>query len=164
MTDVTAQSQETPPEVLVSSSVIGVPLLLTAVRCTLQYILVSFEPRLVAVGLQKTSHSYGLVAESKVFAVNLLRTEDQGVVKAFTKGRAKNPDKMKDVEFSRGPATGCPVLPEAAAYLECRVVEAFDAGGDHDVVVGEVINAEVRKPGTPGETLNLPAIGWNYAG
>lgn len=124
----------------------------------------SFEPPLVAVGLQKTAHTYGLVEQSKVFAVNILRAEDQDAIKAFTKGRAKNPEKMQGVQFTPGPQTGCPILPEAAAYLECKVVATLDTGGDHDIVLGQVVNAEVRKPGKPEDTLNLPQLGWNYAG
>lgn len=124
----------------------------------------SFEPQLVAVGLQKTSHTYGLVDQSRVFTVNLFRAEDQDAVKPFTKGRAKNPDKMKGVDFERAPQTACPVLPQAAAYLECRVVDIFETGGDHNLVLGEVINAEMRQPGEAADMLTLPAIGWNYAG
>lgn len=51
MTDIPVQNRETPPEVLVSTSVIGVPLLLTAVRCILQYILVPFVLPLIGLGL-----------------------------------------------------------------------------------------------------------------
>lgn len=124
----------------------------------------SFAPQLVAVGLQKTSHSYGLVEKSKVFAVNIFRIEDQDAIKPFTKSRAKNPDKMTNVEFTRGQRTDCPILPEAAAYLECKVVGKLETGGDHDLILGEVVNAEVRKAGGASETLSLPDLGWNYAG
>lgn len=43
-------AETTPPEVIVGSSVIGVPIALTAVRCTLQYILVPFVLPLFSVG------------------------------------------------------------------------------------------------------------------
>jgi len=124
----------------------------------------SFEPQLLAVALQKTSHSYGLVESGKVFTLNLFRQEDQDVLKAFTKSRAKNPEKMKGVEFSRGPQTGCPVLPQAAAYLECKLVGKLETGGDHDIILGEIVNAELRQASKPGEMLTLPGIGWSYAG
>lgn len=124
----------------------------------------SFEPQLVAIALQKTSYTYGLVEKGMVFTINMFRKEDQEAVKPFTKSRAKNPDKMKGVEFTRAPQTQCPVLPQAAAFLECKVVGKLDTGGDHDIILGEVVNAEVRQGGEPGDMLTLPTIGWSYAG
>lgn len=50
MAETTVTRKETPPEVLVSTSVIGVPLLLTAVRCILQYILVPFVLPFIGLG------------------------------------------------------------------------------------------------------------------
>ena len=44
------KSERISPEVIVGSSLVGVPLLLTAVRCTLQYVLVPFV--LPIVGIQ----------------------------------------------------------------------------------------------------------------
>ncbi|MGD2162116.1 MAG: flavin reductase family protein [Anaerolineales bacterium] len=124
----------------------------------------SFEPRQLALGLQRTSYTHGLVEKSRVFAVNIFREEDADYIKPFTKGRAKNPDKMADATFEAAPETGCPVLEGAAAVIECEVVEIIDAGGDHDIVVGELINAQVFKEGEVGETLTLPYLGWSYAG
>jgi flavin reductase (DIM6/NTAB) family NADH-FMN oxidoreductase RutF len=125
---------------------------------------VSFEPRLVSFGLQRTSHSHGLIVESRVFSINLFRKEDEEAIKPFSKGRRKKPDKLQGARYEPGPETGCPILEEAAAYLECRVVAVLDVGGDHDVVVAEVVGAGVRKPGTVDDTLSLPHLGWSYAG
>ncbi len=125
---------------------------------------VSFEPRQVALGLQKTCHTHQVIEEGGVFALNIFRKEDQEAIKPFTKGRSKNPEKMKDARFEPGPETGCPVLEGCAAFVECRVVRIIDTGGDHDIVVGEVVGAGVSKPGEVSETLTLPDLGWSYAG
>jgi flavin reductase (DIM6/NTAB) family NADH-FMN oxidoreductase RutF len=125
---------------------------------------VSFEPRQLALGLQKTCYSHELIEKGGVFAVNIFRKEDEDSIKPFTKGRAKNPDKMKDASFTPAPETGCPILDGAAAYLECRVVKIVDTGGDHDIVVGEVVAAGVAKPGEVADTLTLLDLGWSYAG
>ena len=124
----------------------------------------SFEPRLVTLALQKTAYSYDLVERGKVFAINIFRVEDADVIKSFTKSRKKNPDKLEDADFTPGPETGCPILEEAAAYMECKVVKIVDIGGDHDLIVGEVVGAGVRKPGVIEDTLTLSDIGWSYAG
>lgn len=125
---------------------------------------VSFEPRLIALGLQKTSYSYGLIKDGGVFAVNIFNKADIQEIKSFTKSRAKNPNKVETADFTPGPVTGCPILAGAAAYLEVKVQQVVDVGGDHDIVVGEVVGAGVRTPGDASDTLTLASIGWSYAG
>ena len=124
----------------------------------------SFEPRLLTLALQKTAYSHGLIESGKVFAVNIFNRADAEVIKPFAKSREKKPDKIETANFTPGPETGCPILEDAAAYLECKVVRIIDIGGDHDLVVGEVVGAGVRKPGEAEDTLSLPHIGWSYAG
>jgi flavin reductase (DIM6/NTAB) family NADH-FMN oxidoreductase RutF len=124
----------------------------------------SFEPRLVVLGLQKTCYTHGLIEKGRVFAVNLFNKEDEEHIKPFTKGRSKNPDKMKEVAYTEAPETGCPVLEGAAAFMEFKVVDILDVGGDHDLVVGELVNAESLKDSEVEDTLSLPHIGWSYAG
>lgn len=125
---------------------------------------VSFEPRLVVFGLAKKAYSHELIGKGGVFAVNIFNKEDQEAMMPFTKARAKRPDKMDTAAWTPGPATGCPVLEGAAAYIECRVVQMIDVGGDHDLLVGEVIDAGILKPGEVTDTLTLPHVGWSYAG
>ncbi len=125
---------------------------------------VSFDPRLVAVGIAKSAHSHGLISAGQVFGVNLFLNEDQDAIMGVTKGRGKNPDKMSDASYTHGDSTGVPILEGAAAYLECRVTQIVDVGGDHDIVVGEVVNAGVNKEGEPADMLSLVKLGWSYAG
>jgi flavin reductase (DIM6/NTAB) family NADH-FMN oxidoreductase RutF len=125
---------------------------------------VSFEPHHIVIGLQNTAYSSGLIEKSRKFVVNIMRKEDADVIKAFTKSREKNPDKFKSANTSDAPVTGVPVLDEAAAFLECEVVEIVDTGSGHAALVGKVVGGGVRKPGKPEETLTLLDLGWSYAG
>ena len=124
----------------------------------------SFTPRLIALGLQKTCYTHSLLEEGGSFAVNIFSQEDSEAIMPFTKGRSKNPDKMKDASYTQAPLTGCPVLDGAAAYVECRVVQIVDVAGDHDIVVGEVLGGDVIKELESTEVLTLPKLGWSYAG
>ena len=124
----------------------------------------SFTPRLVAIGLARKAYTHDLIEKSGVFAVNIFNQEDQEALTRYTKGRAKAPDKMEGASFTPGPATGCPILEGAAAVLECKVTQLLNVGGDHDLLVGEVINALILKPGEVEDTLTLPDVGWSYAG
>lgn len=125
---------------------------------------VSFTPRLVAFGIAQKAHSHDLIAEGEAFAINIFKKSQADAIKLYTKSRAKNPHKLADVAYTLTPQLGCPVLPGAAAYVECRLVRLVDVGGDHDIAVGEVVGAEVFDPGEAHETLTLPHVGWSYAG
>lgn len=125
---------------------------------------VSFEPRLVALGLQKTSFSYGLIEEGRVFAINIFRKEDEEILMPFCKSRAKFANKMEEATYRAAPVTGCPILDGAAAYIEFKVARIIDVGGDHDIVVGEPVGAEVLKESEASDVLTLPHLGWSYAG
>jgi flavin reductase len=125
----------------------------------------SFEPRQVTLGLQKTSYTHGLVTTGQVFAVNIFAAADAEIIKKVMKSREKRPDKMQEIHYSAAPETGCPVIEGAAAYVECRVVSIFDTGGDHDLVLGEVVGGNVMKDIDAKDSLSLTHhLGWNYGG
>lgn len=105
---------------------------------------VSLAPPLVLVCLDKTSHTRTLVAQTGAFAVNVLRSDQQEVSRAFSQ-RGLKP--FATVSHRRG-ANGAPLLDDAIAVLECSTYRTF-AAGDHDVVLGEVTATAV--PG--GEPL-----------
>lgn len=124
----------------------------------------SFTPRLVVVGLAKSAYTHDLVSSGKVFAINIFNEEDKDAIMPFTGGRAKRPEKMANATYTPGPETGAPILEGVSAYLECRMVDLVDIGGDHDLLVGEVVNAQILKGGEVEDTLTLPDMGWSYAG
>ncbi len=125
---------------------------------------VSFSPRLLAVGIQNYCHSYGVVKAGGVFGLNIFLQADEEALKPALGGRAKKPDKMKEADTVPAPVTGVPVMAGAAAFIECKVRQIVDIGGDHDIVVGEAINAEIVKEAAPPDVLSLTQMGWSYAG
>lgn len=70
-----AKNTGTSPEIIAGTSLIGVPIMLTAVRCTLQYILVPFVLPLIGLGSAlstKVNVAAGLLGLA-VIAYNLTR-------------------------------------------------------------------------------------------
>ena len=57
--------------------------------------------------------------------------------------------------------TGAPVLREAMAYLDCRVVDRHEIG-DHVVFFGEVADSGLIDE--KAEPLTLHETGWRYGG
>ena len=124
----------------------------------------SYAPRLLAVGIQKSCYSHGLLAVGGGFGLNIFLQADSEAIMGVTSGRAKKPEKMTEANYSAAPETGVPVLDGAAAFIECKVTRIVDVGGDHDIIVGEAINADVLKEGAPPDVLSLTQLGWSYAG
>ena len=125
---------------------------------------VSFEPRLVLFALAQNAYTHEVVSHGHVFAINIFNKEDSDHIKPYTKARAKNPSKMEAAPWMPAPVTGCPILEGAAAVIECRMTQLIDVNGGHDLLVGEVVNAVILKPGDEHTSLTLPHMGWNYAG
>lgn len=105
---------------------------------------VSFNPVLVMVSIAPTRYSHDLIKESGVMAVNILTSEQMELAKRFGYKSGRKVDKCAGLEWITG-ATGAPILPQAYAYLDLKVVSTFPAG-DHTLFVGEVVEAKILHP------------------
>ena len=102
---------------------------------------VSFDPKLVAVSIEREAYTHELVAAGGVFVVNLVAQDDRAIVRKFTKPVEVDLDARTLNGFAfRDGATGAPILEQAVAYVECEVRESIDDGG-HTLFVGEVVDA-----------------------
>ena len=135
---------------------------------------VSFEPRLVAVAFEDDSRSLARIRANGVFTVNLLTEEPDSMELARQflqpydaskiKGRsdaaaAQRHHKLEGVEHWLRDS-GCPVLEDALAWLECEA-EQFVEAGDHVLVIGRVLDGEVL---VSAEPLTSLYTGWTYSG
>jgi flavin reductase (DIM6/NTAB) family NADH-FMN oxidoreductase RutF/DNA-binding FadR family transcriptional regulator len=99
----------------------------------------SLEPPMLLVCLNKTSSTGRAVGASRRFAVNILAEGQIDTAMHFgSKG-----DKFAGQPIVRG-IGGEPILEDALAILECRVVEEV-AGGTHTVFLAEVEHATGRQ-------------------
>lgn len=99
---------------------------------------VSLEPRLVLVCVERDTEMAPLVAEAGVFALSILGADQDAVSNRFAdSSRAEGEAQFADLAVEAA-VTGAPVLADALAWLDCRVWATYD-GGDHVIVVGEVL-------------------------
>lgn len=107
----------------------------------------SLSPPQVLVCVANEGQMARLVAESGVFAVNVL-AEGQGSVSRFfaTRGRGAV-DHFEGVR-TRVATTGAPVIENCLAYFDCRLVANYP-GGDHRILVGQVLEACGCQAGRP---------------
>jgi flavin reductase (DIM6/NTAB) family NADH-FMN oxidoreductase RutF len=120
----------------------------------------SFQPPLVAVGVKSDSGAHEIIKESRAFALNVLGKGQQALAFSFFKSLERDGSSIGGEQFSSG-ESGSPILANAAAYLECSLVDTVERG-DHSIFVGEVVQAGVNRDitGRPdGETLVLGDLG-----
>lgn len=119
---------------------------------------VSFDPRIVAVAVQAGAVTRANIDATGVFSVSILGQGTKDLALKFTKKSQHGPDRLEGEPVSTF-ETETPVLDQAVAWFECRVVDKAEPG-DHVVFFGEVIGGDVRE----GDATTLAQTGMSYAG
>lgn len=107
---------------------------------------VSLDPPLVMFCPAKTSSTWGRIAGSGHFCVNILGDHQKDVCGVFA---SKASDKFAGVEWHPA-STGSPVIKGSIGWIDCEIHAVHD-GGDHDIVVGLV--KELGADATDGPLL-----------
>ncbi|MBC7940506.1 MAG: flavin reductase family protein, partial [Chitinophagaceae bacterium] len=87
--------------------------------------------------LARSSASLAAFVEAEFFAVHILGAKQEALSNRFAKRGA---DKFAGIELARGHG-GVPLLDGCAARFECRTAYRHE-GGDHEILVGEVLTFE----------------------
>jgi flavin reductase (DIM6/NTAB) family NADH-FMN oxidoreductase RutF len=103
---------------------------------------VSLDPPLVLFCIDKKAHLYPAFKSTKLFAFNFLGEGQEGVSRYFADYR-HNP-KPKNI-WDR-PQDGCPILRNSLGWITCKKVAEYK-GGDHQIILGEVIKVHKRSGG-----------------
>jgi len=104
----------------------------------------SLSPPLVLVCIGDDATIAGAVAKAGHFAVNVLAENQEELARRFAEPDA---DRFEGAQISRG-AHDLALLNGAVATLECAIV-ARHRGGDHTIVVGEILAASAVEDGRP---------------
>lgn len=107
---------------------------------------VSLDPPLVLVCIGRQNMSHDTITQSGAFSINMLDASQEAVARGFAVSGPAKYDMFKRLAHHPG-VTGSPILDDALGWIECKLVAAYP-GGDHDIIVGEVL-ALADRPGTP---------------
>jgi flavin reductase len=111
---------------------------------------VSLEPLLVLFCAEKIARFHDAVLAAGVWSASILDDDSEKTARWLaTRGRPLT-GQLDTVGHHPGTATGMPILDAAIAAIECRTTAVHD-GGDHSIVVGEVVG--VSGPRDHGEPL-----------
>jgi flavin reductase (DIM6/NTAB) family NADH-FMN oxidoreductase RutF len=108
---------------------------------------ITAAPRKVAIGINKKNYTFELIKSSGVLAVNVLKLEQLGYVRHFGLQSGRTVDKFANVKYTTR-TTGCPILSDALAFFECRVIHPSCVDcGTHMLFVCDVVEGGVLNPG-----------------
>jgi flavin reductase (DIM6/NTAB) family NADH-FMN oxidoreductase RutF len=95
----------------------------------------SLNPPLVLISVDKGATCYACFELQNGFTVNFLGEGQEEISRRFA---TKGADKFAGLQWHEG-TNGAAVIEGAIGYVECKITQCHD-GGDHTIVVGEVIN------------------------
>ena len=98
---------------------------------------VSYDPPLVLVAVHPNRYSHHMIEESGAFALHAIGKNQGEYLDRF-----KGPDaaaKFDSIQWQPG-KTGCPILEDCIAWLDCRVAQMLSPG-NHTLFIGEVVAA-----------------------
>jgi len=99
----------------------------------------SLEPPLVLVCIGRSSTWHDRLVAGRNFAVNILAAGQDEVAARFAVEPSEG--RFEGVSWTPG-SSGAPVLPDAAATIECVVHQVLE-GGDHTILIGRVESLDV---------------------
>jgi 3-hydroxy-9,10-secoandrosta-1,3,5(10)-triene-9,17-dione monooxygenase reductase component len=98
---------------------------------------VSLDPPMVLFVPGKTSASWARIRGAGHFCANVLGEEQEDLSRVFA---SKVDDKFAGIGWRPG-ASGAPILEGVLASIDCTVEHVYE-GGDHDIVVGRVLELD----------------------
>lgn len=113
---------------------------------------VSVDPPMITVTLANDTRAKTMVEKSGFFAVNLLSENQRELSDIFAGRIADHEDRFEGTQVITG-LHQLPLLREAAAHLECRVVHSY-AMQHSTLYVAEVLNAQKKRDVPPLVYLN----------
>ncbi len=107
---------------------------------------VSLDPLLVLVCVEKAARFHDAVLAAGIWAVSVLGEDAEKAARWLaTRGRPLE-GQLDQHPHHPGAVTGAPILDGALSAIECRTYAVHD-GGDHSIVVGEVLAVAAPPPG-----------------
>jgi len=121
---------------------------------------ISFNPPLYGISISPKRFTYQLIVDGKEFGVNFLPFDRAELVASVGGSKGQQIDKFRkfNIATDKSVKTAVPILKDAYAAYECRLVD--DRGyGDHRLLVGEIVAVHlVTEAFAPEEVLDLDKV------
>ena len=108
---------------------------------------ISLDPATVSISLQHSSRTHELVTRSRAFGLTMLSTGQVNISDLFAGRHPEIEDRFAGLA-TETLVTGSPLIVGGLAWLDCRVVESYDAGMN-TLFIAEVLAARSDGDGLP---------------
>jgi flavin reductase len=107
---------------------------------------VSLDPLLLLVCVEHASRLHDAVLRTGLWGVSVLGRDAEQLSRRFARRGHNTAEVLRRVPHHRGRHTKAVLLDTALATVECRTWAAYP-GGDHTILVGEVLSVGMPRPG-----------------
>ncbi len=101
---------------------------------------VSLVPPLVLVCVSRSSRFHEAVTVADAWCVSLLNADQEHLARHFANKGRDLLSQFDEVPHTPSPLSGTPLIDGALAWMECVTYARYD-GGDHTIMVGELVHA-----------------------
>lgn len=108
---------------------------------------ISLDPATITISLKTGSRTHEMVSGSRAFGLTMLSKTQSKISDIFAGRFPEMEDRFVDVQMETL-VTGSPLIVGGLAWLDCRVVETFDAGMN-TLFIAEVLAARGSGDGQP---------------
>jgi flavin reductase (DIM6/NTAB) family NADH-FMN oxidoreductase RutF len=108
---------------------------------------ISLDPATITISLKTGSRTYEMVTSSRAFGLTILSNTQSKISDIFAGRFPEIEDRFADVQVETL-VTGSPLIVGGLAWLDCRVVETYDAGMN-TLFIAEVLAARGSGEGQP---------------
>jgi flavin reductase (DIM6/NTAB) family NADH-FMN oxidoreductase RutF len=108
---------------------------------------ISLEPAMLTIALQKSARTHELILKSRAFGLTMLSAQQSKISDLFAGKIMGVEDRFADLQ-TETLVTGSPLLVGGLAWIDCRVVQTFDAGKS-TLFIAEALAAQSAGDGQP---------------
>lgn len=108
---------------------------------------ISLEPALITISLQASTRTHELVSKARAFGLTILSAEQAHLADLFAGRNPEMQDRFSAIQ-TETLLTGSPLIVGGLAWMDCRVVQTFNAGMN-TLFIAEVIAARGSGEGQP---------------
>jgi flavin reductase (DIM6/NTAB) family NADH-FMN oxidoreductase RutF len=118
----------------------------------------SFDPPQVSLAIAPQRTLSAWLKPGAALTINILEVGQNELLSHFGKGFDPGEPAFKGLKIDR-PNGAPPVLTDALAYLECKVVSRHPAG-DHDLLIAQVVAGATLRTGHPRVHIRKNGLGY----
>ena len=109
---------------------------------------ISLKPALITVSLQQHTRTHDLVVKSNAFGLTILSSEQKQISELFAGLMPEKKEDRFDGLKTETLVTGSPLIVGGLSWMDCRVVQTYDAGMN-TLFIAEVVAARGTGSGEP---------------